>query len=55
MMSLDKAQGCGACKAVFYCSRACQKQDWVSRHKPLCKAYAATKTPAEGTTVATPS
>lgn len=26
---------CGRCKAVVYCSRACQKTDW-SQHKLVC-------------------
>ncbi|KAK3392747.1 hypothetical protein B0H63DRAFT_504807 [Podospora didyma] len=37
-------KGCSACKSVFYCSPACQKKDWVKRHKPLCKAYIASQT-----------
>jgi hypothetical protein len=27
---------CGVCQAVWYCSTACQKQDWSS-HKLVCK------------------
>ena len=27
---------CGRCKAVFYCSVACQKNDW-KQHKTECK------------------
>ena len=30
-------QYCGACKSTFYCSRACQKEDWKKQHKHLCK------------------
>ncbi|KAI1413220.1 hypothetical protein F5Y13DRAFT_189583 [Hypoxylon sp. FL1857] len=45
MSGLDKLSACSACKAVFYCSKSCQKQDWTNRHKPLCKARnAATQT-----------
>jgi len=29
-------QCCGRCKAVHYCSKACQTKDW-KRHKPACK------------------
>ncbi|KAK0624895.1 hypothetical protein B0T17DRAFT_255845 [Bombardia bombarda] len=39
MMSKDELMVCGACKCVFYCSVDCQRQDWLDRHKPLCKAY----------------
>ena len=28
---------CMACKAVFYCSRACQKRHW-KKHKFECKS-----------------
>ena len=27
---------CSGCKAIFYCSPQCQKEDWP-RHKPMCK------------------
>ena len=30
-------QYCGACKSTFYCSRACQKEDWNKYHKQICK------------------
>lgn len=29
-------QTCGGCKAVYYCSPACQKADWL-KHKLVCK------------------
>ena len=32
-----KLKKCGNCKAVYYCSPACQKEDWSS-HKPDCDA-----------------
>ena len=27
---------CGNCKAVYYCGRKCQKQDWKNGHKDKC-------------------
>ena len=27
---------CAKCKATHYCSKACQKQNWINGHKPLC-------------------
>ena len=27
---------CAACKAVYYCSRACQRMDWKSSHRNVC-------------------
>ena len=30
-------QVCAGCKIPMYCSKECQKSDWIS-HKPLCKA-----------------
>ncbi|KAI2611967.1 hypothetical protein GGR54DRAFT_651203 [Hypoxylon sp. NC1633] len=41
MYALSGLQACGACKSVFYCTKECQKQDWVTRHKPLCQAHCA--------------
>lgn len=29
---------CGGCKAVAYCSRDCQRQDWAN-HKTFCKTF----------------
>ncbi|KAL1860633.1 hypothetical protein Daus18300_009123 [Diaporthe australafricana] len=43
MLSRAQLKACGACRSVFYCSAACQKKDWTSRHKPLCKKYTASK------------
>ncbi|KAI8963611.1 hypothetical protein F5Y11DRAFT_356150 [Daldinia sp. FL1419] len=34
----DDLAACSSCKSVFYCSKECQKHDWVKRHKPLCQA-----------------
>ena len=33
-------QKCQKCKRILYCSKACQVQDWNSRHKYLCDALA---------------
>ena len=32
----DAKNRCGTCKAVYYCSRNCQKNHWL-KHKELCK------------------
>lgn len=32
----DAKNKCGTCKAVYYCSRDCQKKHWL-KHKELCK------------------
>jgi ankyrin repeat protein len=32
---------CGRCKAVYYCSQACQRSDWKGDHKQTCKAPSA--------------
>ena len=33
--TLDKRSQCSGCRAIYYCSAACQKSDWPS-HKPNC-------------------
>ncbi|KAI1498183.1 hypothetical protein F5X99DRAFT_432229 [Biscogniauxia marginata] len=38
MYARSELKACGACTAVFYCSKGCQAQDWKVRHKPFCKA-----------------
>ncbi|KAI2630273.1 hypothetical protein GGS26DRAFT_591567 [Hypomontagnella submonticulosa] len=43
LYALKNLSACGACKSVFYCSKACQVADWRSRHKPLCKAHTASQ------------
>jgi hypothetical protein len=30
---------CAACKMPLYCSKECQKADWVARHKTICKKF----------------
>jgi hypothetical protein len=30
-------QYCGECKSAFYCTRTCQKEDWKTQHKQICK------------------
>ncbi|KAJ7072808.1 hypothetical protein C8F01DRAFT_972386 [Mycena amicta] len=37
----SQLQACSACRSVFYCSKACQAQDWKKRHKPLCQGRTA--------------
>lgn len=27
---------CGKCQKQFYCSRDCQAQDWINRHRSTC-------------------
>jgi hypothetical protein len=34
---LERNQVCADCKVVQYCSRECQKLDWVKGHKETCK------------------
>jgi hypothetical protein len=29
---------CGGCMQEYYCSRECQKSDWMARHKEQCKS-----------------
>lgn len=31
---------CAGCRASFYCSTKCQREDWTHGHKALCKGYA---------------
>lgn len=49
MLTRQQLKECGACHSVFYCSTACQKRDWVSRHKPLCKKYVASRSSTKST------
>eukprot|EP01083_Nonionella_stella_P009767 27999_1 len=30
---------CSSCKVTFYCSRKCQKMDWIKYHKQICKKW----------------
>jgi len=34
----EKMKKCSLCKLVYYCSRECQKKDWL-KHKEYCKKY----------------
>jgi hypothetical protein len=34
--NLPPLKRCGRCRAVRYCSSACQRADWSARHKTLC-------------------
>ena len=31
-----KKQTCHGCSSVYYCSKLCQKQDWITKHKHQC-------------------
>jgi hypothetical protein len=31
------SQYCDACQSAMYCSKACQRKDWKTQHKQLCK------------------
>lgn len=33
----QELQRCGLCKAVWYCSKECQKRDWRAGHKEACR------------------
>lgn len=33
-----KFSRCSRCRSVFYCSSACQREDWIVRHKYECKS-----------------
>eukprot|EP01083_Nonionella_stella_P128000 387766_1 len=33
---IEKYKTCSGCKAVFYCTRSCQKRDWRARHRNEC-------------------
>lgn len=37
----DRAPRCSRCKAVIYCSHACQKKHWKETHKVSCELYKA--------------
>ncbi|KAF6741998.1 hypothetical protein DFP72DRAFT_1179843 [Ephemerocybe angulata] len=34
-----KQQTCSSCHSVVYCSRECQKRDWIQRHRNECKDF----------------
>ena len=33
----ENTKACSRCRKAFYCSVECQKKDWVSGHKSVCK------------------
>ena len=33
-----KLRVCKKCKSVYYCSRICQKRDWLNGHSKICKS-----------------
>ena len=37
----ENLKKCVQCGKVSYCSKECQKSDWKSRHKAMCKAGSA--------------
>jgi hypothetical protein len=38
LASLDlQLKYCAGCQSASYCSRACQKEDWMKQHKQICK------------------
>jgi hypothetical protein len=40
-------QWCTGCRAVKYCSKACQRESWRARHKSECKTMSAAATTTE--------
>lgn len=44
---LEMLNCCARCKAIWYCSPACQKADWKKQHKKICQ-------PPEGTSTGAP-
>lgn len=36
----EASQTCSGCHVVVYCGKECQKADWISTHKVLCKTLA---------------
>lgn len=34
---IRKLLSCSRCHNVFYCNKECQKQDWIKKHKFICK------------------
>ncbi|KAK7941034.1 uncharacterized protein PG986_013421 [Apiospora aurea] len=45
---------CTGCKAIAYCSVACQKADWARVHKEECKVFRRAQTAAAGRPLPTP-
>ena len=38
-ITIDVLKSCKECHTTRYCSKRCQKKDWVKRHKQLCYRY----------------
>lgn len=45
---------CTGCKAIAYCSVACQKADWARVHKEECKVFRRVQTAAQSQPLPTP-
>ncbi|KAF8527058.1 hypothetical protein JB92DRAFT_2699550 [Gautieria morchelliformis] len=37
LFAFSQMKQCSRCHCIYYCSVACQKRDWKSRHKRFCK------------------
>ncbi|KAJ7591730.1 hypothetical protein C8J56DRAFT_1024173 [Mycena floridula] len=45
---VNQARACGGCLSVHYCSKECQRRDWVARHKETCRPPPAQFSIAQG-------